>query len=161
MCERQPCIAESLFQGRGVRVQGCEEGGEGPPAPFWVAGPLSVGCESAISMGAPIAEALALVLTNLCLLICDRRVEEVAHRSTETGGTSAGRQETGRRGCVRKHRGALPADNYLKTGTNHRTQTHGDQRTKQGKKSLVALQRAASGGQTFALWDAKPKDSDA
>ena len=95
MCERQPCIAESLFQGRGVRVQGCEEGGEGPPAPFWVAGPLSVGCESAISMGAPIAEALALVLTNLCLLICDRRVEEVAHRSTETGGTSAGAENGG------------------------------------------------------------------
>ena len=118
MCERQPCIAESLFQGRGVRVQGCEEGGEGPPAPFWVAGPLSVGCESAISMGAPIAEALALVLTNLCLLICDRRVEEVAHRSTETGGTSAGAAELGGAGAFASTGGALPADNEEIAGTN-------------------------------------------
>ena len=36
-------------------------------------------------MGAPIAEALARVLTNFCLLVCDRRVEEVAHRSADTG----------------------------------------------------------------------------
>ena len=85
MCERQPCIAESLFQGRGVRVQGCEEGGEGPPAPFWVAGPLSVGCESAISMGAPIAEALALVLTNLCLLISDMAPSKQLLQSIERG----------------------------------------------------------------------------
>ena len=157
MCERQPCIAESLFQGRGVRVQGCEEGGEGPPAPFWVAGPLSVGCESAISMGAPIAEALALVLTNLCLLICDRRVEEVAHRSTETGGTSAGRQELGGAGAFASTGGHFQRTTVQKSPD----RWTGDQLTKQGKKSLVALQRAASGGQTFALWAAKPKDSDA
>ena len=42
--------------------------------------------ESAISTSAPIAEALALVLTNLCLLLCDRRVEEVAHRSAQMSG---------------------------------------------------------------------------
>ena len=156
MCERQPCIAESLFQGRGVRVQGCEEGGEGPPAPFWVAGPLSVGCESAISMGAPIAEALALVLTNLCLLICDRRVEEVAHRSTETGGTSAGRQELG--GAV-EVRSQAPGGTY--SGQRKKRHKFTGPNALKRQEVVGCSARAASGGQTFALWAAKPKDSDA
>ena len=153
MCERQPCIAESLFQGRGVRVQGCEEGGEGPPAPFWVAGPLSVGCESAISMGAPIAEALALVLTNLCLLICDRRVEEVAHRSTETGGTSAGRQELGGAGAFASTGGHFqrttsePGPNALETNAPNKARS----------RWLLCSARA----KTCLFVGHKPKDSDA